>query len=68
MIMGGAELYKQTLDKADRIFLTEVHAECAGDKYFPEFELSQWSEIKRKDFKADEKNEHDYSFVILERK
>lgn len=68
MIMGGAELYKQTLDKADRIYLTEVHAECAGDTLFPEFDLGQWKEVKREDFRADGKNEFDYSFVVLERK
>ncbi len=68
MIMGGAELYKQTLDNADRIYLTEIHAECAGDTYFPDFDRSEWKEVKREDFKADEKNEYDYSFVVLERK
>jgi dihydrofolate reductase len=68
MIMGGAELYKQTLDKADRIYLTEVHAECEGDTFFPELDRGQWKEVKRGDFRADEKNELDYSFVVLERK
>jgi len=68
MIMGGAELYKQTLGKADRIYSTEVHAECAGDTYFPEFDRGEWIEMKREDFKTDEKNEYDYSFVVLERK
>ena len=67
MIMGGAELYRQTLDKAKRIYLTEVHAELEGDTYFPEFDRESWEEIGRQDFRADEKNEFDFSFVILER-
>lgn len=67
MIMGGADLYKQLLDRANRIYLTEVHAELAGDTYFPEFDRESWEEIERYDFRADEKNEYDYSFVILER-
>ena len=67
MIMGGADLYAQTLDKASRIYLTEVHAEQKGDTYFPEFDRESWEEIERYDFRADEKNEYDYSFVILER-
>jgi len=68
MIMGGAELYVQTLDKANRIYLTEVHADCEGDTFFPLFDLSEFQEIERQDFKADDKNEFDYSFVVLERK
>ncbi len=67
MIMGGADLYKQTLAKANRIYLTEVHAEVAGDTYFPEFDRETWDETSRQDFRSDTKNDHDYSFVILER-
>jgi len=67
MIMGGADLYAQTLDKASRIYLTEVHAKVEGDTYFPKYDRESWEEVKRSDFKADEKNEYDYSFVILER-
>lgn len=67
MIMGGSELYRQTLDQAQRIYLTEVHAECEGDTRFPEFDRSAWHETEREDHNADEKNEYDYSFVILER-
>lgn len=67
MIMGGAELYQQTIDKATRMYLTEVHADLKGDTYFPGFDREQWEEIERYDFKADENNEYDYSFVILER-
>jgi dihydrofolate reductase len=67
MIIGGAELYVQTLDKADRIYLTEVRANIEGDTYFPLFDRNNFKEIKQQDFKADEKNEYDYSFVELER-
>ena len=67
MIMGGADLYKQLLAGADRIYLTEVHADLEGDTYFPEFDRESWEEIERYDFRADEKNEYNYSFVILER-
>lgn len=67
MIMGGAELYTQTLTKANRIYITEVHADCEGDTNFPDFDSKVWEEIEREDFKADEKNEFDYSFVILEK-
>jgi dihydrofolate reductase len=67
MIMGGADLYEQTLDKATRIYLTKVHAEVDGDTWFPKIDWDIWEEVGRQDFKADARNEYDYSFVILER-
>lgn len=67
MIMGGAELYSQTLEQSDRIYLTEVHADCEGDTFFPVFDRSEWKEVQRQDHRADEMNEFDYSFVVLER-
>lgn len=67
MITGGSEIYQQSLEQASRLYLTEVHTEIEGDTFFPEFERNEWKEISREEFKADEKNEFDYSFVILER-
>ena len=67
MIIGGAELYRQTLDRAERIYLTEVHAQCDGDTFFPELDQTKWTEIERKDYMAGEKNDFDFSFVLLER-
>lgn len=67
MIVGGSQLYAETLAAAKKLFITEVHAELAGDTYFPDFDRGQWREIERQDCKADEKNDFDYSFVVLER-
>ena len=67
MITGGAEIYKHTLEQASHLYLTEVHTEIEGDTFFPEFDKGDWLEIKREDHSADEKNEYDYSFVVLER-
>jgi dihydrofolate reductase len=67
MIIGGAQLYDDALPLARKLFITEVHAEVEGDTYFPEFAREQWQEIDRQDFKADEKNDFDYSFVVLKR-
>jgi len=66
IFMGGADVYAQVLDRTDRIYLTEVHADVEGDTYFPPFDRNAWKEISRRDFKADDRNEYDYSFVILE--
>jgi dihydrofolate reductase len=65
--MGGAGLYELILENANRLLLTEVHAEVAGDVYFPEFDKADWKEIEREEHSSDEKNEFDYSFVVLER-
>lgn len=67
MIIGGANLYRQTLENADRLYLTLVKAEPEGDTWFPEIELQQWREIERQAHTADESNEYDYDFVVLER-
>jgi len=67
-VCGGASVYKQFLPRAQRLYLTYVHANPEGDTYFPEVNLAEWKEIKRIDNKADEKNKYDYSFVVLERK
>ena len=67
MIIGGASFYEQMLPRADRLYLTFVHADVEGDAWFPEFDRSQWREVYREDHEADEKNPYGYSFVILER-
>jgi len=67
MIIGGASFYKQTLCKADRLYLTLVHAEIEGDAWFPNIDFSNWTEISRETHEADEKNEFNYSFVIFDR-
>ncbi|MCK5499232.1 MAG: type 3 dihydrofolate reductase [Gammaproteobacteria bacterium] len=68
MIMGGSGIYDQSLDRANRLYITEVHADVSGDVYFPEFDGGEWVEIEREDHSADDKNDFDYSFVVKERK
>ncbi len=68
MIIGGASFYAQMLPRADRLYLTFVHADIEGDAWFPEFDPADWQEVYREDRPADAKNPHDISFVILERK
>lgn len=67
MVTGGSEIYNMSLEQASHLYLTEVHTEIEGDTFFPEFDRSEWKEVSREDFSADEKNEFDYSFVLLER-
>ncbi len=68
MIMGGAGIYAEALSHANRLYLTEVHADVKCYVNFPEFDKAELLEIERQDHSADEKNDFDYSFVVLERK
>lgn len=68
MIMGGATLYEQFLPLSNRLYITEVDGEPEGDTWFPEFDPDLWKEVSRDDYKADDKNDYDYSFVILDKK
>lgn len=62
-ILGGAEIYKQAIEIADKLDLTFVHHTFDADAFFPVIDSSVWKETSRQRFKADEKNKYDYSFV-----
>ena len=68
MIIGGASFYQQMLAKADRLYLTFVHADIKGDAWFPEVDFSHWDETQSIEHEADEKNAYPHKFVILDRK
>ena len=67
MVIGGAELYQQLLPRADRMYLTYIHGQIAGDVCFPEFDASQWKEKCRERHEADAKHDFGYTFVRLDR-
>ena len=64
-VIGGAEIFDLMLDWADRIELTEIHADVEGDATVPPFGL-EWREVAREDFPS-EAGRPAYSFVTLER-
>jgi dihydrofolate reductase len=67
-ILGGAEIYAQANHRADRMYLTRVHADIEGDTYFPEFDdVSEWHLIDAEHFEADEQNQYPYSFLTYDR-
>lgn len=65
-IIGGGEIYKQSLPIADKIYLTLVQEDFNGDTSFPELG-DDWVKISREDHEVDEKNPHKYSFIEYER-
>jgi len=65
-IIGGAEVYKQAINFADKAYITEVHADFDGDAVFDMLDISNWKEISR-DYHANETTDLSYSFVVLTR-
>ena len=67
-ITGGAEIYKQTVSIADKIYITRVNTIIEGDAFFPDINEKVWQLIYEKNIKADDKNEFDMSFQTWIRK
>jgi dihydrofolate reductase len=67
-VIGGAELFRETLPIADRIYLTVVEAEPEGDTFMPDIDMTEWREVSADSFPADGKHAHAYRFAILERR
>jgi dihydrofolate reductase len=65
-IIGGEEIYKLAMPIANRIYLTRVHTVVQGDKFF-KFNPDQWHETSIEKHLADQKNQYDYDFTVLER-
>lgn len=66
-VIGGADLFRETLPIANRIYLTIVDAEPAGDTFMPEFDMGEWQETSSRSFEPDEKHVHGYHFAIYDR-
>ena len=66
-IIGGGEIYRQSIEQADRIYMTRVHATIDGDTFFPVIDESKWRLVSNEDFAADEKHLYAYSFQTWER-
>ena len=64
MVIGGAQIYKEFLPIADKIYLTIIDEDFDGDAHFPEFSKSEWKETKREEMKNDRYN---FAFVDFER-
>ena len=62
-IIGGGEIYSQTINIVDKIELTRVHKEFDGDAYFPEIPLDIFELINEENHNSDLENEFDYSYL-----
>jgi dihydrofolate reductase len=67
-IIGGGEIFKESIGAADKIYLTRVHADLDGDTFFPMIDENKWQLVSNEDFTADEKHAYAYSFQTWEAK
>lgn len=67
-VIGGADVYAQTLPLADRLYLTHIHAAPEGDAYFPSFDKTAFEVLRRAEHPASDRDEHPFSFVDYQRK
>jgi dihydrofolate reductase len=66
-VLGGAEIYAQWMDAADRLEITEVHARPVGDTHFPAIDPAIWEEVARVRHPAAAEDSVDFSYVTYRR-
>jgi len=67
-VIGGAELFREALPIADRLYVTVVDAEVAGDTVMPAIDFSVWQAIESEDVAADDRNPYSFRFTRYERR
>lgn len=67
-VIGGAEIYEETLSIATHLYLTLVDTIIQGDVFFPDYDETQWKRTLIESHSADERNEHAFVYIEYERK
>ncbi|OQX36964.1 MAG: dihydrofolate reductase [Oceanospirillales bacterium LUC14_002_19_P2] len=67
MIIGGEQIYREALPRAERLYLTRVHRSFDGDAFFPELDPAEWQETLREDLVVDDEDALAYSYLVLDR-
>ena len=67
-VIGGADIYAQTMTAADRLVVTRVHLRPAGDTKFPSVDPNVWKEVERAEHRAGPHDEADFTIVVYERR
>ena len=67
-ILGGAQIYKQSLEYVDRMYISHVEADFPeADAHFPPIDLSQWKKVRSESFPQNERNEFGFTFCLYDR-
>lgn len=67
-VCGGEQIYRQTIGRADALYITAVAADIAGDTYFPAIDPAMWELVSEEHYAPDEKNCYAYSFLTYHRR
>lgn len=67
-IIGGAEIFKQSMHLADKLYVTKIHHSFIGDVYFPTINTDEWTATTILQGTVDEKNKYPYDFIVYIRK
>ena len=68
-IIGGADIYEQTLPMVDILHLTMIHARWASaDAFFPALDMNEWQEVSREHHESDHRNAYEFDFITLKRR
>ncbi len=67
-LIGGAQLYRDAIARADKLIITEIDADFDGDTHFPAPDTAHWREVSRETHRATAPNDFDFAFVTYERK
>lgn len=68
MVIGGGAIYHHCLPAADRLYVTNIHAEIEGDTQFPDYDTkNDWQLVQSEKYSADEKNAFDLDFCLYQR-
>ena len=63
-IIGGEDIYRQTISLINKLYLTTIEDVIEGDKYFPVIDISKWELIEKTIYKKDESNSHNFKTEI----
>ena len=66
-VIGGGELFSQTIALADRLYISYIHTVVPSDVLFPEINLKEWIEKEREYHPADKNNEYAHTFVVYDK-
>lgn len=67
-VIGGAEIFKEIMPYADRLYITEIREVFEADTFFPEINMDNWELIESTPGIKDEKNPYTYEFFVYQRK
>jgi dihydrofolate reductase len=69
MVIGGATIYQHCLPAANRLYVTHIKADIAGDTQFPKYDVvNEWQKVSSEVFRADDKNAYDLDFCVYQRR